>query len=394
MQYEVPISYLTKSDADLKENWEPKTKLWLNQMNGKESSAEKELSVPGDDWIIVNLQETGYYRVTYDDHNWQLLVDQLLTDHTKIHVINRAQILDDLFRLAENGVVHYRLALRALDYLKKETEVLPWLSFNEFIQPINRLLARTELYGHWKSFIRDLVEGTHKKMAGQDYGDEDLPNGKLQRVVVGIACDYDVDSCVEGSRVFLKDWMSKPTTNAIISNLRGPVYRTAIAHGDKAAWDFLFNSYLKEKNANERKDLVTALACTRVPWILNHYLNLAFNESSGIRTQDVVYVFRSLKWSNFEYGRDVAFRYLLDNWQRIHEIHGEFKTFGDIVDTFDSPSSSSELASLENLYRSLGHNIGRSKRSFLQTLDKISANMRWMTRNLGEIASFFEERKM
>ena len=386
----MPISYTTKTESD----WTPSTKLWLKKKNGGESFEVKNLSIPEDEWIIVNLQETGYYRVTYDEKNWNLLVNQLLADHTAIHPINRAQILDDLFRLAENEVVSYELALRALQYLKKETKVLPWLSFEAFIGPITRKLGRTELFGDWKNFIRDLVRTTYEQISAKQLEDDDLENGRLQRVIVGIACEYELDSCITNSIDKFRQRPINPSSpNPVPPNIRGAVYCTGIAYGDKLAWDSLFAAYLREPNANERKEIIKALACTRAPWILTNYLKLAFNESSGVRTQDVVFLFRAFKTSNFEYGRDVVFSYLMENWEVIHQIHGEFKTFGEIVDSFDSLSTRTELAALENLYRTMGHRIGRSKRSFLQTLDKIAANMRWMERNLNEIAAFLNKRK-
>ena len=39
----------------------------------------------------LSLQETGFYRVNYDRRNWEMIIEQLKRDHTKIHVINRAQ---------------------------------------------------------------------------------------------------------------------------------------------------------------------------------------------------------------------------------------------------------------------------------------------------------------
>ena len=39
--------------------------------------------------VIFNVQETGYYRVNYDEQNWKLIIEQLNKDHLKIHVINR-----------------------------------------------------------------------------------------------------------------------------------------------------------------------------------------------------------------------------------------------------------------------------------------------------------------
>jgi aminopeptidase N len=52
------------------------------------------------DWIIGNIQQYGFYRVNYDDDNWNALLRQLRTDHTVIHPINRAQIINDAWNLA------------------------------------------------------------------------------------------------------------------------------------------------------------------------------------------------------------------------------------------------------------------------------------------------------
>ena len=56
------------------------------------------------EWVIFNTQETGYYRVNYDDRNWQNLINLLIQNHSKIHDINRAQILNDGLNLARAGM--------------------------------------------------------------------------------------------------------------------------------------------------------------------------------------------------------------------------------------------------------------------------------------------------
>ena len=58
---------------------------------------------PKNQWVIFNLQQPGYYKVNYDDHNWNLLIQQLLKDHRAIAPINRAQIIDDALDLARAG---------------------------------------------------------------------------------------------------------------------------------------------------------------------------------------------------------------------------------------------------------------------------------------------------
>ena len=42
--------------------------------------------------LVANVQQTGFYRVNYDERNWKMLADLLLADHARVHRINRAQV--------------------------------------------------------------------------------------------------------------------------------------------------------------------------------------------------------------------------------------------------------------------------------------------------------------
>ncbi|ROT69083.1 aminopeptidase N-like [Penaeus vannamei] len=117
----VPLSFTSQREANFNQT---EARGWM-----KDSEERITLTSlpPKDQWVIFNLQQTGYYRVNYDDHNWGLLIQQLRDDHKVIHV-NRAQIIDDAMNLARNGQLSYTTALDVLAYLKKERDLLPWTS--------------------------------------------------------------------------------------------------------------------------------------------------------------------------------------------------------------------------------------------------------------------------
>ena len=98
--------------------------------------------------VILNVQQTGFYRVNYDLANWGLLAQHLLANHRQIHRINRAQvstyqaiylsvlcnsiiciyrkILDDSLNLARASLLPYPAALQITEYLTLETDFVPW----------------------------------------------------------------------------------------------------------------------------------------------------------------------------------------------------------------------------------------------------------------------------
>ena len=57
-----------------------------------------------------------------------MLSQQLLKNHTAIHVINRAQIMDDALNLAKSDLLDYKTALGVTSYLSREVEYVPWAS--------------------------------------------------------------------------------------------------------------------------------------------------------------------------------------------------------------------------------------------------------------------------
>ncbi|KAG5839759.1 hypothetical protein ANANG_G00208350 [Anguilla anguilla] len=76
-------------------------------------AANKNMTAAGAEWVLANLNVTGYYRVNYDLENWNRLLTQLNTNHQVIPVINRAQLVDDAFNLARyNQVNAIRMACR------------------------------------------------------------------------------------------------------------------------------------------------------------------------------------------------------------------------------------------------------------------------------------------
>lgn len=99
------------------------------------------------DWIVLNKQQTGYYRVNYDRKGWNLIIRELVNgDHTKIHRTNRAQLVDDVLTLARADQLGYDVAFDLLRYLSKERDYLPWAAADSGFTYLNTMLAGTDYH--------------------------------------------------------------------------------------------------------------------------------------------------------------------------------------------------------------------------------------------------------
>lgn len=64
--------------------------------------------------------------MNYDTSNWKLIINHLKNvNHTDVHVLNRAQLLDDAFNLASSGHLNASILFELLEYIIKETDPIP-----------------------------------------------------------------------------------------------------------------------------------------------------------------------------------------------------------------------------------------------------------------------------
>lgn len=72
-------------------------------------------------------------------------------DKNVIHVLNRVQLIDDMFNLALADKIDYTLVLKLSKYLKKENDVIPWYSAkNGFDFLMKRMKYSPHYYKYFK----------------------------------------------------------------------------------------------------------------------------------------------------------------------------------------------------------------------------------------------------
>lgn len=131
----IPINYATSNNPNFDD-----TKITDYFHNG-EAFKHIETAEPLADesfWFVFNKQQRGYYRVNYDDSNWAALSEVLNGDnYEKVHVMNRAQLIDDSYALVNAGYLNdYQTALDILKYLHNENDYFPWYAANRYISPL------------------------------------------------------------------------------------------------------------------------------------------------------------------------------------------------------------------------------------------------------------------
>jgi aminopeptidase N len=257
-RYNIPITYTI--DSETNEDTTPKVIFKI------EDGEKKTVDIPKKPkkHIILNTKQTGYYRVNYDLDNWMNIKEALFKDdHDKIHVMNRAQIVDDLFNLARAGIVKYDTAVDIIRYIKKEKHYIPWLSaISHGLTFLSQRVNGEKNAEVFSWFIKDTMDGIYKqlKFAPQT---TDRRTDIYNRINIATwACKYGHEECIKESKEMFAKFMAAPLTR-INKDQRSYVYCNGVRYGGKTEFDFLYERFLKEDIAAEQLNLLIGMGCTK-----------------------------------------------------------------------------------------------------------------------------------
>lgn len=116
------------------------------------------------EWIKLNVHQTGYYRVNYEESLWTLLIQQLVTDPSRFDIADRANLLNDAFALADASRLSYIVPLEMTAYLAQEQDFVPWYVAANKLVAIHRSLMFSEGYPSYLAYARSLLGSIYQEV--------------------------------------------------------------------------------------------------------------------------------------------------------------------------------------------------------------------------------------
>ncbi|KAJ3664935.1 hypothetical protein Zmor_000467 [Zophobas morio] len=324
-EWYVPITYTTS--ANTSKFTETATIDWLKPGENLTITLDKE-----DNWIILNNQQVGYYRVDYDDTLLAKIKDALNSDNFgETDEISRSQLVDDQLNFARAGKAEYADVLRFLAFMKKDNSYYTWYpvfnGFSYLLKRTNDDKIRTPL----KELLKELMESL---LGSAPFTKED-PSDQIytlkQVLALTWACNLREVNCVNNATAA---FTSYTTENKIPSrNLKSIVYCTGLKNSKNSTndYDFLYNKYLTTDLATEQVTILKALGCINNSTIRQEYLKVALTDK--VRIQDVRYVFQSVYSNNEKEGVNDMLQFIQDNYQDFEKHFGTQSTLISLIST-------------------------------------------------------------
>ncbi|XP_033344413.1 aminopeptidase N-like [Bombus vosnesenskii] len=278
----VPITYVNSSSMNFN-NTTPI--IWLKPGRNETIKFNK-----AEGWIIVNTQQAGYYRVNYEPEMWKLLSMQLNSDnYENIHVVNRAQLIDDALNMARTNRLNYTVALTLTLYLERETDYVPWQTTFRNMQFLHNMLRTSVQYNNFMNYIRKIMKSVTSQVRYKPYQKgEELDIVKLLRInAMEWACRAGVDECKDYTNREFNAWLSNSSRSFDI-DLKNNILCDGIRSANKKVWNYTLTELLKTKDEDEKKSLLSLLACSESVDLLKEYLHMSIQENATVTFNNAV----------------------------------------------------------------------------------------------------------
>lgn len=212
-----------------------------------------------DNWFIVNVQQTGYYRVNYDAENWMKIILQLHEDASLIHVLNRAALLDDIFTLAKTGDVNYASALSMSTYLKSEHDYIPWASVLSHFDDLDRMIHSVDGNSELMKFIADTIHDAYEAVGMEAREGEELLAKYARTLIVNWACRAGIEDCLSRTQSMFINFLNDDIKVDV--NMESAVFCASLRAAEETQFRAFMSKLAEADDQDERGRMIDALGC-------------------------------------------------------------------------------------------------------------------------------------
>ncbi|KAM9507415.1 aminopeptidase Q isoform 2-T2 [Guaruba guarouba] len=293
----IPISWMRNGSSQ--------PLMWLDKSS--KVFPEMQVSESEYDWVLLNVNLNGYYRVNYDQLNLKRLACLLENDPKAIPAVSRFQLIDDVFALTQFGYIQIETALELTKYLAREDELFIWNMVLSNLVPENleSTLKNYEVYPLLKKYLLKRMLPIYHYYAGF-----------IRENVDALEDDYFAQ---------------------IPFLIRRTVCCYGVAVGSDKEWNFAWEMYNRTDSTKEDKDiLLSAMSCAKESWLLYRYLQYGLSDTLfSANYTSVIILYAVTK----DIGHRIAWEFVTENWPLLSErygkelLHDVLKVMGRFVNT-------------------------------------------------------------
>ncbi|CAH2105875.1 unnamed protein product [Euphydryas editha] len=376
LNYIIPITFATSSNPDFN-NTKP-SHIIRNALTVINRGST------GDQWVIFNKQQTGFYRVNYDDYTWNLIIMALRgPNRTLIHEYNRAQIVNDVFQFARAGLMSYNRAFNILSFLENETEYSPWVAaITGFNWLRNRLVGTTYLTRLETQIVR-WASNVMGQLTYYPIPNESFMRSYLRYQLAPLMCQLRVPACLEAATQQFNALVANDTE--VPPNSRNWVYCNGLREGSASDFDFLFRRYNEHNTYNEKILILENLGCTSHAPSLNTLLSNIVEENFVIRPQDYSVAFNGAL-NGGEGNTGIVLNFIQNNVTQVINAFGSASPITSTISRLRSEAAINQFLTWANQNQAI---LGDYYQSIVSSSESTLQGLLWVNTVADQLDEYF-----
>ncbi|CAH1717236.1 unnamed protein product [Chironomus riparius] len=367
--YSIPLSFATKAQP----NFDKKTvSAWM--LDQKVEVPQESYGMSGDDWIVLNVQQTGYYRVTYSSDLWKSLAKGLLENHNQFHLVNRRVLLSELM-LGYSTLKELMATdvLEVLSYLVNENEYLLWTDARSALSSLNATLFGTELYPEYLDFVKSITKKQLELIGLEAIQDESASITNLRNQIKTLNCYALDEECLDHELQKLTAYKEDTQENPV------PDFCSGFRNVNPTIYVYYLNEIAGNLQLPLRSRIVSSIGCSLDENLLRLTALIVEDSKNVITDTERTTIINNMLISS-TVGFKVAFEYLERNVDQI----STFRTnLGSYINT-DDYSEKLDAMVVEALAESYITEINAEA-----LRNSIMLNLEWQDKQFNEINEWF-----
>lgn len=268
---------------------------------------------------LLNSGRSGLYRVAYDAATTHNLAEKVKAG--QLQPTDRLGLLSDSFEVAKAGHASTVNSLVLLSSFEAEEIAAVWDIMAMAISDVRNVLAGDDqTRDAMKPFVRKLVANQLSRLGWEPKHNESHADTLLRPTILSLASFADVP---EVHAEVHKRFKAMKRPEDIAPDLRGVVWGTIARFGGDTEFEQFLKWHNQSTNSEVRVTLSAALTGFEDPKLTARALDIV--KTKDVRLQDaaywVVYAFGN------RHGRDIAWRWLQDNWDWLEQTLGTDLSF-------------------------------------------------------------------
>ncbi|KAL0132491.1 hypothetical protein PUN28_000323 [Cardiocondyla obscurior] len=306
-------------------------------------------------------------------------------DVKKLPAADRANLLDDLFSLADAAELEYDIVMDVIMYLTEEYHALPWTVVKSKLMTMYKLLASTNenhLVESFQSYVIELVRAIYNDISWTIDTVEDTSltqiDNRARAVVIELACAMGLPECLKKAGELFDDWLllQKPQ-HPDISELI--YYYGTRYHSDENKWRGMLEKFKHETDPSEKNKLMAGLAGIHSTKLLREYITLVTDEKY-VRTQDFLKCLTII--SKNPDGTSLVWDWVRENWGfLVNRYSLNDRYLGELIPSVTSSfATQTKLDEIKAFFEKYPE-AGAGAESRAKTLETVTKNIKWLAKN-------------